>query len=91
MDVPAIEEFDLTSADGGATGAMITGQISKRSPSAGWTPDQGTRVAGLPQPSAGVEKAGAGIKLAAPPAPDAVLYVWLRGETKPRVTTVHAN
>jgi len=92
VDVPAIDEFDLTSSDGGSTGAMIFGHNLETIARAGWTPDQGTPVAGLPQPVAddGVKQQLA-IQLPAPPAPDSVLYVWLRGETKPRVTTVHAN
>ena len=92
VDVPAIDEFDLTSSDGGQTGALITGRNLETIARAGWTPDQCTPIAQLPQPLAdGSAKQQLDIKLAAPPGPDAVLYVWLRGESKARVTTVHAN
>jgi hypothetical protein len=92
VDVPAIDEFDLTSADGGQTGAVIMGRNLETIAQAGWTPEQGTPVAQLPQPlTDGGAKQELDIKLAAPPAPDAALYVWLRGESKARMTTVHAN
>ena len=91
VDVPAIDEFDLTSADGGATGAMITGRNLETIAEAGWAPDQGTPVSQLPQPVAGGSKQQLDLKLTPPPAPDAVLYVWLRGESKARATTVRAN
>jgi len=81
----------LTSADGGAASAVITGRNLEMIAQAGWAPDQGTPVTNLPQPVAGGSQQQLDMKFTAPPTPDAVLYVWLRGELKPRPTTVRAN
>jgi len=57
----------------------------------GWSPDVGLAVTGIPMRVTGA--AGANQTLAIvmpwpPPAPHAPLYIWLRGETRGRATTV---
>lgn len=93
VDVPTIEQFDVApEGTGDQVDAMLTGHHLETIQKTGWAPDQGTPVSTLPQPmsSDGLEQK-LDLQLPMPPTPDAVLYVWLRGENKARVTTVRAN
>jgi hypothetical protein len=92
VDIPAVDEFDLT-PDAivlGEMNATLIGRNLETIDKTGWTPEQGTSVAELPQPLAD-RRQKLQVRLTAPPSPDAVLYVWLRGDSKPRITTVHAT
>lgn len=92
IDVPAVDEFDLA-ADGapGQVHATLIGRNLETIDKTGWTPEQGTAVAALPQPLGDGRRQKLEMKLSPPPSPDAALYVWLRGDSKPRLTTVHAT
>jgi hypothetical protein len=91
--VPAIEQLNLAPDSAGADlPATVIGRNLETIEKAGWTPDQGTPVAELPQPEPGdAFRQRLELRLAPPPAPDAVLYLWLSGETRARVTNVRAN
>jgi len=93
VDVPTIEQFDVApEATGDQVDALLIGRNLETIQKTGWAPDQGKPIAALPQPlsSDGLQQK-LDLRLTPPPAPDAVLYIWLRGETKARVTTVRAN
>ena len=93
VDIPSIEEFDLGADPAGQQiGATLIGRNLETIEKAGWAPDQATPVSELPQPLSndGLQQK-LELHLPAPPVPDAVLYIWLRGESKPRLTTVSAN
>ena len=93
IDVPAIEQFDVApETTGDQVDAMLIGHNLETIQKTGWSPDQGTAVAVLPQPlsSDGLEQK-LDLRLTPPPTPDAALYIWLRGENKARLTTVRAN
>ena len=79
--VPGIEGFD---------GAKLTGRDLEMIEKTGWAPDQFQPVAGLPLPIPGKAPEQT-LEIAAPPADangGAQLYVWLRGEEKPRATKI---
>ena len=91
VDVPKIEQFDLDDSDGDYN-ATLVGQHLETIDKLGWADDQQTPVSQLPQPlSSDGLRQKLKIRVSAPPAPDAVLYISLRGDTKGRQTTVHAN
>ncbi len=93
VDVPAIDDF--TVSPGGVDGevnAILMGGSLESIEKVGWTSDQGTPLAELPQPlSQDGARQKLQVRLAPPPAPGAALYVWLRGESRARITSVHAN
>ena len=88
--VPNIEEFDVLTDDSGQVHASLTGENLETIEKTGWTPDQGQAVEQLPQPLDGHRQK---LEIKIPPQPDPAtpLYVWLRGEEKPRLTSVHPN
>lgn len=92
IDVPAVDEFQLA-ADGapGQVDATLIGRNLETIDKTGWSPEQAIAVAALPQPLGDGRRQKLEVKLSPPPSPDATLYVWLRGDSKPRVTTVHAT
>ena len=91
--VPAIEQFDLGSAtDGADPSGMLIGRNLETVEKIGWDPTQGANVSSLPQPLPGEGfRQQLQVRLPAPPSSDAPLYIWLRGESKARATTVRAN
>ncbi len=91
--VPTVELFSLTpNDDNSAVTASFTGRNLETMAKVGWTPDQSTAVAQLPQPLAGGGfRQQLQLALPLPPAPGAPLYLWLRGESKARVTTLQAQ
>lgn len=93
VDIPAIDQFDFDpDPPGEPNSATLVGRNLETIEKLGWTPDVPVPVVELPQPLSGDglrEKLD--IRLMPPPTPDAVLYLWLRGEAKARVTTVRAN
>lgn len=93
VELPAVDEFDLSTvaATVGGISATLIGRNLETIEKAGWTPDQGTPVAALPQPLGDGHQQKLQVYLVSPPAPNAALYVWLRGDSKARLTTVHAN
>jgi hypothetical protein len=91
IDVPTIEQFDLDDDDGDYN-AIPVGQNLKTIDKVGWTDDQEIPVPQLPQPlSADGRRQKLQIRVSAPPAPDSALYISLRGDTKGRQTSLHAN
>ncbi|HEX5430436.1 MAG TPA: hypothetical protein VFW83_00610, partial [Bryobacteraceae bacterium] len=88
---PKIEDFELTQdgPDSNAYRANLTGERLETIEEAGWSVDQPQPVTGMPLPSGAGSQQVLSFKLAIPPDPDATLYVWLRGESKPRVTKIH--
>ena len=86
--VPDIEGFELAdSAGGDFMRASLTGQNLETIEKIGWTADRGEPV-GLPLPVGDGQKQQLQTRIDAPPDPDAGLFLWLRNETKARVTTV---
>lgn len=93
VDLPAIEEFTLEAgANDAEVTASLTGRHLETIEKAGWSTEHGVPVSMLPQPLSGDSiRQELQVSLSPPPTPDAVLYLWLRGESTPRVTTVRAN
>ncbi len=88
VDVPTIEQFNVSS-DGNAT---LIGLNLETIGKTGWAADEEAPVSQLPQPlSADGRRQKLQIQIPAPPTPDAVLYVSLRGDTKGRQTSLRAN
>jgi hypothetical protein len=90
LRVPRIERFDLAAPDvaTGEVTATVTGQNLETIEKAGWTADQPAAVSGLPLPVSGAApKQTLEIHLKAPD-DTAQLYIWLRGESKPRLARV---
>jgi len=91
--VPRIERFRLTEESVGKSSylGILTGRELQTIEKAGWNPDQGFPVVGIPTPIPG-EATKQTLKIALPwpsPSPRAPLYVWLRGETQGRATQVN--
>jgi hypothetical protein len=92
VNVPSIEQFDLSDDGSGDYNATLVGQNLETIGKAGWTAEEETPVSQLPQPLSGDgRRQKLQIRVAAPPSPDAVLYISLRGDSKARQTTLHAN
>jgi hypothetical protein len=93
VNIPAVDEFNLTpdAAVVGALRATLIGRNLETIEKTGWSPQQGIAVSDLPQPLDGGRRQKLQVRLLAPPSPDAVLYIWLRGDSKPRLTTVHST
>jgi hypothetical protein len=89
VNVPAIEQFNLTDDGSGSYSATLVGLNLETIGKAGWNADQQTPVSHLPQPiSADGRRQKLQIQVAAPPSPDAVLYISLRGDSKGRQTSL---
>lgn len=90
---PKIENFELTAKDAetGQVRANLTGQNLETIEKTGWSTDEADAVPGLPLPVPGEErKQVLQISLPPPPMRHAQLYVWLRGESRPRATRIHS-
>jgi hypothetical protein len=92
VDVPTFEQFNLADDGSGDPIATLVGLHLETIGKAGWTADKETSVAQLPQPVSGDgRRQKLEFHIATPPAADAVLYITLRGDSKARPTTLHAN
>jgi hypothetical protein len=92
VDTPTIEQFDLSYDGTGDYNATLVGSNLQTIGKAGWAADQETEVSQLPQPlSNDGHRQKLQIHITAPPAPDAVLYLSLRGDPQGRPTTLRAN
>ncbi len=91
--VPKIEKFELPAGDAsGSLYAKLTGQSLETIERIGWSADAGELVTGLPLPIAGdAARQSLRALIPAPPDPAAFLYLWLRGESKARLTKVHTQ
>ena len=91
VNVPSVDEIDLTpDVILGQVRATLVGRKLETIAKTGWLPDQGMSVADLPQPlSDGRQRLE--VRVTVPPSPGAALYIWLHGDSKPRLTTVHAT
>jgi len=89
--VPEIEKFEASEGGrGGEFNASLIGQNLETIEKTGWSTNEGETVAGLPLPLPGQgQKQVLQIHIAPPPTRHAELYVWLRGESKPRPTIIH--
>lgn len=91
--VPQIESFSL--ADPAVQNAprayTLTGSNLEMIEKLGWDENSGVDTAGLPTPLPGPgQKQSLQVNLPDPPNAQAVLYVWLRGDQKGRLTTIKA-
>ena len=90
--VPKISRFELPDGSAGGLYASLTGQNLETIDKIGWTADHGETVATLPLPVPGdADRQVLRLVLAAPPDSSAPLYLWLRGESQPRLTRVKAQ
>ncbi|HEY7335758.1 MAG TPA: hypothetical protein VH639_12805 [Bryobacteraceae bacterium] len=91
--LPTIEDLELTADDDASDSfeAGLTGEYLETIDKIGWGADRSQKVEGLPVPTAdgGKEK----LESSVPPPPDAdpQLWIWLRNESAPRVTTIRPN
>jgi hypothetical protein len=89
--VPEIDQFVLTSEDAGngRVIANLTGQNLETIDKVGWSATGGEAVTQLPLPIVGeAQKQTLQIRIAPPPDPQGPLYIWLHGESAPRVAKV---
>ena len=90
--LPQIETFKLTdeSAGPGLFIGVLTGSNLETIVKTGWDASHGSPIAGWPAPIAGSgQKQSLKIEMPWPaPSPHAPLYVWFRGDTQGRATTV---
>ena len=90
--LPQIETFKLTdeSAGPGLFVGVLTGTNLETIAKTGWDAEHGSPIMGLPAPIAGSgQKQSLKIEMPWPaPSPHAPLYVWFRGDTQGRATTV---
>jgi hypothetical protein len=89
--LPRIESFSITDQKAGENTwlGLLKGQDLDTIERVGWDPATGTPVTAIPTPLPGGE--GATLQVAVPwpaPAPHAPLYIWLRGESEGRITSV---
>jgi len=85
--VPEIEQLKVGTDS--VSGSLI-GQNLETIEKTGWSADQEEAVDGLPLPAPGEgQKQTLQIRVPSPPDRHAQLYVWLRGESKPRPTKIH--
>jgi len=92
VGVPSIEQFSLDPGAASDVPATLIGRNLENIDKVGWAPDQPVAVLSLPQPlpdDGGRQKLD--VRMPPPPSPDAVLYLWLRGDRKARVTTIRAE
>jgi len=90
--LPHIDKLDLTDqkvADNAYSG-ILTGQDLQLIEKTGWAAATALAVQGIPTPVPGnPQEQTLNISMPwPPPSPKAPLYIWLRGETQPRQTTV---
>lgn len=90
--LPKIDALDITSEklDETTYAGVLKGQDLETVEKTGWDADKGIPVRGLPTPVAGDARRQV-MNIAVPwpsPAPRSPLYIWLRGETHGRKTTV---
>jgi hypothetical protein len=88
--VPHIESFELTADAAGGTPlrADLMGENLETIEKIGWTVDRGDVVAGLPLSMGDGQKQQLQTPIDPPPGPAASVFLWLRNETKPRLTSV---
>ena len=90
--LPKIDALELSAEklDEGTYAALLKGQDLETVDKAGWDAAKGLPVRGLPAPVAGDARRQV-LNIAIPwpsPAPRSPLFIWLRGETEGRQTTV---
>jgi hypothetical protein len=94
LRMPQIDSFVAAtpvSQNGTQQQYLLTGQDLEMIQKVGWDDHSGLDVSGLPTPLAGQGlKQSIQIALPNPPVPDALLYVWLRGDEQGRETTIKA-
>lgn len=84
--VPHIEKFEISE-----TAASLTGQNLETIEKAGWSEEQVAPVPDLPLPVPGEgQRQKLQLHLPPPPAPHSPLFIWLRSESKPRMTKAHS-
>lgn len=84
--VPRIEKFEVTDTD-----ASLTGQNLETIEKAGWSEEQVQTVPDLPLPVPGEgQRQKLQLHLPPPPAPHSPLFIWLRSESRPRMTKAHS-
>lgn len=90
--LPQIEHFTLSAESAGPElyAGELTGENLQLIAKTGWNPELGVPVTAIPMRSAGTPPTQtlAIVMPWPPPAPHAPLYIWLRGETKGRKTTI---
>jgi hypothetical protein len=89
--LPAVESFDVTGDAADSFHATLTGQNLETIEKLGWSPDQSQPVETLPLPTADGQKQKLDTPIPPPPDSGAQLFIWLRNETKPRMTTLRAE
>jgi len=89
--VPEIDKFETTAeASGSEFSANLIGQNLETIEKTGWSAEQEQNVDNLPLPLPGEgQKQTLQIRISPPPNRRSQLYVWLRGESKPRATKIH--
>jgi hypothetical protein len=91
--VPQIDLFVLAenATASGPRPYRLTGQNLEMIAKAGWDESIGVEPAGLPEPLPGPGlKQSVQVVLPDPPNPQALLFVWLRGDSHGRATTIQA-
>jgi hypothetical protein len=91
--LPQIESFDVSNGPlpTGIQAFTLTGRNLEMIEKIGWDEANCAPITNLPTPIPGQgQKETLEVDLSGPPAPKAALLVWLRGEGKPRATTVLA-
>lgn len=91
--IPQIDSFQMTAEDAGNNllVGVLTGRNLETIEKVGWDLTTGYDVPGLPSPIPGPgQKQTLRVSLPAPPNPQSVLNIWLRGEQDGRVTTITA-
>lgn len=89
--LPHIDKFTLSDQSAGVNefAGQLTGENLQLIAATGWGPDAGVPVAGIPLRNAdGVGESLAIVMPWPPPSPHAPLYIWLRGESQGRKTTI---
>ena len=85
--LPRIDSFQA--AINPSTGYQLTGSNLEMIGKVGWDPNTGIDVPGLPVPIPGQgQQQSLNITLPDPPTPRAPLFLWLRGESTGRLTTI---
>ncbi len=88
--LPQIDDFKLGQEQAPGTHiGVLTGRNLEMIEKLGWDQANGTEVPGLPVPIPGQgQKQSLQVNIPDPPDPQAVLFIWLRGEKNGRATTV---